>query len=181
MPERRIYLSAPDIGNKERQFVEEAFDTNWVAPLGPNVDAFEEEISDYIGNVSCALLSSGTAAIHLALRILGIQQNDEVICQSFTFCGSVNPVLYEKAIPVFIDSEINTWNMDPQLLEDCIQDRLSTGKKPKAIIYVHLYGMPALADEILSVAEKYEIPVIEDAAEALGAKYKESGLVTSDQ
>jgi dTDP-4-amino-4,6-dideoxygalactose transaminase len=173
MPERRIYLSAPDIGNKERQFVEEAFDTNWVAPLGPNVDAFEEEISDYIGNVSCALLSSGTAAIHLALRILGIQQNDEVICQSFTFCGSVNPVLYEKAIPVFIDSEINTWNMDPQLLEDCIQDRLSTGKKPKAIIYVHLYGMPALADEILSVAGKYEIPVIEDAAEALGAKYKE--------
>ena len=173
MPNKRIFLSPPDIGNKEQEYVQEAFNSNWIAPLGPNVDAFEEEISDYIGDVSCTLLSSGTAAIHLALRILGIQQNDEVICQSFTFCGSVNPVLYEKAIPVFIDSEDRTWNMDPQLLEDCIKGRISSGRKPKAIIYVHLYGMPAQVNEILSIGEQYDIPVIEDAAEALGSRYND--------
>ncbi len=149
MPEKRIYLSAPDVGSKEKDLVNEAFETNWIAPLGPHVDAFEEELSNYIGDVSCAVLSSGTAAMHLALRILGIQQDDEVICQSFTFCGSVNPVLYEKARPVFIDSEKESWNMDPGLLEDCIRERIEEGKKPKAIIYVHLYGMPARIDEIL--------------------------------
>ena len=171
MPEKRIYLSAPDIGSKEKDLVNEAFETNWIAPLGPHVDAFEEELSHYIGEVTCAVLSSGTAAVHLALRILGIQQDDEVICQSFTFCGSVNPVIYEQAKPVFIDSEKETWNMDPGLLEDCVKERIGKGKKPKAIIYVHLYGMPARIDEILSIGNKYDIPVIEDAAEALGSKY----------
>ena len=172
MPEKRIYLSAPDVGSKEKDLVNEAFETNWIAPLGPHVDAFEEELSNFVGDVSCAILSSGTAAMHLALRILGVQQDDEVICQSFTFCGSVNPVLYEKARPVFIDSEKKSWNMDPGLLEDCIKERIEKGKKPKAIIYVHLYGMPARIDEIISIGNTYDIPVIEDAAEALGAKYK---------
>jgi len=172
MPKNRIYLSPPDIGLQEREFVKEAFDTNWIAPLGPHVDAFEDELSDYVGDVSCTVLSSGTAAMHLALRILGIEQNDEVICQSFTFCGSVNPIVYEKARPVFVDSEKDTWNMDPGLLEDCVKDRIKSGKKPKGIIYVHLYGMPAKVDEILAIGKKYDIPVIEDAAEALGSKYK---------
>jgi dTDP-4-amino-4,6-dideoxygalactose transaminase len=173
MSNKQIFLSPPDIGSKEQEYVKEAFDTNWIAPLGPHVNAFEKELSEYIGNVYCAVLSSGTAAMHLALKMLDVRQNDEVICQSFTFCGSVNPVVYEKAKPVFIDSEEQTWNMDPELLETSIEDRIKSGKKPKAIIYVHLYGMPAQVNEILAVGEKYDIPVIEDAAEALGAKYRE--------
>jgi dTDP-4-amino-4,6-dideoxygalactose transaminase len=172
MSRKRIYLSPPDIGTRERGLVHDAFDSNWIAPLGPHVDAFEKELSAAIGEVFCAVLSSGTAAVHLALRILGVEQEDEVICQSFTFCGSVNPVLYEKARPVFIDSEPETWNMDPEILEECIRERTRGGKKPKAIIYVHLYGMPARVDEILTIGNKYDITIIEDAAEALGTKYR---------
>lgn len=175
----RIYLSAPHMGGQEIKFIQEAFDTNWIAPIGPNVDNFERELADYVGIEHCAALSSGTAAIHLALIILGVQKGDEVICSTFTFSGSCNPIAYVGATPVFIDSEMDTWNMDPILLEEAIQDRVKkTGKKPKAIILVHLYGMPAKLDEIMSVARKYEIPVIEDAAEALGSTYKGKKLGT---
>ena len=157
---------------KEKELIDEAFDTNWIAPLGPHVNAFEKELSAYVGTGFAAVTSSGTAALHLALILLGVEKDDEVICQSFTFCGSVNPVVYAGGIPVLVDSEPTTWNIDPGLLEKAIKDRISKGKKPKAIIYVHLYGMPAKVDEILSIARHYEIPVIEDAAEALGARYK---------
>ena len=171
MPNNRIYLSPPDIGPKEKEYVLEAFETNWIAPIGPHINAFEEELAQFVGIDNCAVLSSGTAALHLALILLGVEQGDEVICQSFTFCGSVNPIVYQKATPILIDSEKETWNMDPDLLEEAIIERMTKGKKPKAIIYVHLYGMPAKIDEIIEIAEKYEIPVIEDAAEALGAVY----------
>lgn len=175
----RIYLSAPHLGGQEIKFIQEAFDTNWIAPIGPNVDHFERELADYVGIEHCAALSSGTAAIHLALIILGVQRGDEVICSTFTFSGSCNPIVYVGATPVFIDSEMDTWNMDPVLLEEAIADRIKkSGKKPKAIILVHLYGMPARVDEIMSVARKYEIPVIEDAAEALGSAYKGKKLGT---
>ncbi|HHE55672.1 MAG TPA: aminotransferase class I/II-fold pyridoxal phosphate-dependent enzyme, partial [Caldithrix abyssi] len=142
-------------------------------PLGPHVDAFEKEVAFYIGMKHAAALSSGTAAMHLALIMLGVEQGDEVICQSFTFSGSANPIVYQKAVPVFVDSEPQTWNMDPELLEVAIKDRISKGKKPKAVITVHLYGQPAKLDEIMSICQKYEIPLIEDAAEALGSEYKE--------
>lgn len=155
------------------KYINEAFDQNWVAPLGPNVDAFERTLADYCGVKHAAALSSGTAAIHLALIILGIEKGDEVIASSFTFSATVNPIVYQGATPVLIDSERGTWNMDPQLLEDAIKRRRAqgAGRGVKAIIPVHLYGMPARMNEILSVAEKYEIPVIEDAAEALGSSY----------
>lgn len=167
------------MGGQEIKFIQDAFDTNWIAPIGPNVDNFERELADYVGIEHCAALSSGTAAIHLALIILGVTQGDEVICSTFTFSGSCNPIVYVCATPVFIDSEMDTWNMDPLLLEEAIDDRIKkTGKKPKAIILVHLYGMPAKLDEIMSVARKYEIPVIEDAAEALGSSYKGKKLGT---
>jgi dTDP-4-amino-4,6-dideoxygalactose transaminase len=166
----KIWLSSPHMGGNERQFVNEAFETNWVAPLGPNVDGFEKDIASYLNDgVYVAALSSGTAAIHLALILLGVEANDEVVCQSMTFSASANPVVYLGAKTIFIDSEKETWNMDPGVLEEAIKDRLKKGKKPKAIIAVHLYGMPAKMDEITSIAEKYEIPVIEDAAEALGS------------
>ncbi len=165
----RIYLSSPHIGNMEHSFVEEAFRTNWIAPLGPHVDRFEEDLQKYVGVNHAAVLSSGTAAIHLALILLGVERGDEVICQSFTFSGSANPIVYQGATPVFIDSEKDTWNMDPQLLEDAIKDRVKRRRKPKAIIPVHLYGMPAKMSEIISIATQYEIPIIEDAAEALGS------------
>lgn len=155
------------------KYIQEAFDTNWVAPLGSNVDSFENELASKLNVNSVAALSSGTAAIHLALIILGIKSGDEVICQSFTFSATANPIIYQGATPIFIDSEIDTWNMDPELLETAIKDRIGKGNKPKAIIVVHLYGMPAKMDEILSIANHYEIPVIEDAAEALGSKYKD--------
>ena len=161
------------------KFVKEAFDTNWVSPVGPNINAFEEELAAYNNIGHCAALSSGTAAIHLALIILNVKQGDEVICSSFTFSGSCNPIAYQGAIPVFIDSEAETWNMDPQLLEEAIEDRIKkTNKKPKAIILVHLYGMPAKVEEIMNIARKYEIPVIEDAAEALGSTFKGKKLGT---
>jgi dTDP-4-amino-4,6-dideoxygalactose transaminase len=166
----KIWLSSPHMGSNERQFVTEAFDTNWVAPLGPNVNGLEKDLSSYLlNNVHVAALSSGTAALHLALILTGIGAGDEVICQSMTFSASANPIRYLNAIPVFVDSETDTWNMDPNVLEDAIIKRKAKGKMPKAIIPVHLYGMPAKMNEIMVIAEKYEIPVIEDAAEALGS------------
>ena len=160
------------MGGTEEKYVKDAFDTNWVAPLGPNVDGFEEAITKYIDNgVHVAALSSGTAAIHLALNILGVGKGDEVLCQSFTFSASANPILYLGAIPVFIDSEKDTWNLSPELLEQAIKNRIALGKTPKAIIAVHLYGMPYKANEITAIATKYKIPVVEDSAEALGSSY----------
>lgn len=172
--DKRIYLCLAHMSGKEQDFIKEAFDTNWVVPLGPNVNAFEKGLEDFIGQEKkIVALSAGTAAIHLALIQLGVQAGDEVICQSFTFCASANPVTYVGAIPVFVDSEEDTWNMSPVLLEKAIEDRIAkTGKKPKAIIPVHLYGMPAKLDEICAIAKKYEIPILEDAAEALGSEYK---------
>ena len=168
----KIWLSSPHMSGKEQTYIQEAFSTNWIAPLGPNVDGFEQDLQNYLNVNYAAALSSGTAAIQLALILLNVKPEDEVICQSFTFSASANPILYQGAIPIFIDSERETWNMDPQLLETAIKDRISKGKKPKAIIVVHLYGMPAKMDEILSISNKYEIPIIEDAAEALGSSYK---------
>lgn len=168
----KIWLSSPHMSGNEMKYIQEAFDTNWVAPLGPNVDGFESELASKLNVNSVAALSSGTAAIHLALIILDVKQGDEVICQSFTFSATANPIMYQGATPVFIDSEKDTWNMDPELLEVAIRDRIKKGKKPKAIIVVHLYGMPAKMDEIIQIGEKYEIPIIEDAAEALGSFYK---------
>ncbi len=169
----KIWLSSPHMGGNEQQYVKEAFDTNWVAPLGPNVDGFEQDIASYLReDVYVSALSSGTAAIHLALIILGTKPGDEVICQSMTFSASANPIRYLGAIPVFIDSEEDTWNMSPEFLEDAIKDRIQKGKKPKAIIAVHLYGMPAKMNEISAVAKKYDIPIIEDAAEALGSSIR---------
>jgi dTDP-4-amino-4,6-dideoxygalactose transaminase len=170
----KIWLSSPHMGGSEQKFVREAFETNWVAPLGPNVTGFETDLEQFLQSetVHVAALSSGTAALHLGLILLGVKAGDEVICQSFTFSASANPIMYQGAIPVFIDSEPETWNMCPVALEDAIKDRIAKGKTPKAIIPVHLYGMPFKADEIKSVANKYNIPVLEDSAEALGSHYK---------
>lgn len=165
----RIYLSSPHMGGEELSYIHDAFKKNWIAPLGENVDEFEKSLQAYTGRKYAAVVTSGTAAIHLALRICGVEQGDEVVCQSFTFAATANPILYQGASPVFVDSEFDTWNMDPELLEQAILDRRAHGKLPKAIILVHLYGMPAKVQEILKVAEKYNIPVIEDAAEALGS------------
>jgi dTDP-4-amino-4,6-dideoxygalactose transaminase len=167
--DKKIWLSSPHMGGDEFSFVEEAFDTNWIAPLGPNVDNFEHDLEKFTNSGFAAALSSGTAALHLALIMLGVQPGDEVICQSFTFSASANPIVYLGATPIFIDSEPETWNMSPELLEQAIKDRIAKGKKPKAIIPVHLYGMPAHIERILDIASKYEIAVIEDAAEALGS------------
>ncbi len=173
MSQDKIWLSSPHMGGAERDFVKQAFDTNWVAPLGPNVNGFEKDLEDYQGeNVHVAALSSGTAAIHLALVQAGVTAGDEVICQSFTFCGTTNPVLYLGATPVMVDSEPDTWNMCPQALKNAIEDRIAKGKKPKAILAVHLYGMPYKVDEIHAFAKAYSIPVIEDSAEALGSSFK---------
>lgn len=168
----RIWLSSPHMGGKEQEFVKSAFDTNWIAPLGPNVDGFENDLEAYAGVDHAAVLTSGTAAIHLALIILGIQQDDEVLVSSFTFSGSINPIVYQGAVPIMIDSEPDTWNIDPNALKDAIEDRVAKGKIPKALILVHLYGMPAKMDEITSICKQYGIPIIEDAAEALGSSYK---------
>jgi dTDP-4-amino-4,6-dideoxygalactose transaminase len=170
----RIWLSLAHMSGEEQRYIQEAFDTNWVVPLGPNVNAFEVSLATYLGEEKKVVaLSSGTAAIHLALIQLGVSPGDEVICQSFTFSASANPIKYVGATPVFVDSETKTWNMDPSLLETAIQDRISkTGRIPKAIIPVHLYGMPARMDAIMEIASRYEIPVLEDAAEALGSEYK---------
>ena len=170
----RLYLSPPHMGGREQVYINEAFEANWISPAGPNLQGFESDIAKYLRqDVSVAALSSGTAAIHLALIILGIRQGDEVICSTFTFSGSCNAIVYQGATPVFVDSEEETWNMDPLMLKKAIEDRIAkTGKKPKAIIMVHLYGMPAKIDEIMQIARQYEIPVIEDAAEALGSTFK---------
>lgn len=170
---KRIYLCLAHMSGLEQKYIQEAFDTNWVVPLGPNVNAFEEELEHFVGqDKKVVALSAGTAAMHLALIGCGVKAGDEVLVQSFTFCASANPVTYLGATPVFIDSEAETWNMDPTLLERAIIDRIKkTGKKPKAIVPVYLYGMPARIDEILSIANKYEIPVIEDAAEGLGSRF----------
>lgn len=175
----KIWLSSPHMGENELKYVQQAFETNWIAPLGPHVDGFERDLANYLGEgVHVAALSSGTAALHLALVMLGVQAGDEVICQSMTFSASANPIAYQGATPVFVDSEEETWNMSPKYLEAAIQDRLEQGKKPKAIIVVHLYGMPAQMDRIMEIADKYEIPVVEDAAEALGSSYKGRKLGT---
>ena len=168
----KIWLSSPHMGGTEQNYINEAFKSNWIAPLGPNVNGFENDLSSYIGSGTlAACLSSGTAAIHLALELLGVGQGDEVLCQSFTFSASANPITYLGATPVFVDSEPETWNLSPNLLEEAIIDRIEVFKKPKAIIAVHLYGMPYKAKEIQEISEKYGIPVIEDSAEALGSLY----------
>ena len=173
MPQEKIWLSSPHMGGTEQKYVQEAFDTNWVAPLGPNVNNFETDLETYLNqNVFVGALSSGTAALHLGLILLEVKPGDEVICQSMTFSASANPIAYLGATPVFIDSEMETWNMCPIALEEAIKDRISKGKKPKAIIPVHLYGMPAKMDEIRAIANQYEIPILEDSAEALGTSYK---------
>ena len=169
----KIWLSPPHMSGKEQDYINEAFSTNWIAPLGPNVTQFETDLETYLGqHVHVASLSSGTASLHLALSLLGISAGDEVICQSFTFSASANPIVYLGATPVFVDSEKDTWNMSPVLLEQAIQEGIKRGKKPKAIIPVHLYGMPYKVDEINAIAKHYEIPVVEDSAEALGSHYK---------
>lgn len=165
----KIWLSSPHMSGNEEIFVKEAFDTNWIAPLGPQVDGFETDLQKYTGASHAAALSSGTAALHLSLILLHLKPGDFVICQSFTFSASANPIVYQGAIPVFVDSEKDTWNLDPHFTEEAIKDCISKGKKPAAIIVVHLYGMPAKMKEIIALSEKYEIPLIEDAAEALGA------------
>lgn len=165
----KIWLSSPHMGTMEQLFVKEAFDTNWIAPLGPHVNGFEADLQSFTGAAHAAALSSGTAALHLALILLGVKASDEVICQSFTFSASANPIVYQGATPVFVDSEKDTWNMDPEYLEAAIADRMARGKKPKAIIAVDLYGMPAKMKEISEIANRYDIPLIEDAAEALGS------------
>ena len=174
----RIFLSSPHMGGNELNYIQQAFDKNWIAPLGPNVDGFEKELCAYTGAKHAAALSSGTAAIHLALIILGVKPGDSVICSSFTFSASANPILYQGAEPVFIDSEEKTWNMDPELLEEAIIQEVKEGRKPKAVILVHLYGMPAKLDDIVSICRKHEIPLIEDAAEALGSTYNGKKLGT---
>lgn len=173
MNQKRIYLCLAHMSGNEMKYIQEAFNTNWVVPLGPNVNGFEADLKAFAGeNKEVVALSAGTAAVHLALLACGVKPGDEVLVQTFTFCASSHPVTYLGATPVFVDSEPDTWNMDPQLLETAIKDRIEkTGRKPKAIVPVYLYGMPAKIDEIMAVAEKYDIPVIEDAAEGLGSRY----------
>ena len=169
MSSSRIYLSPPHIGRSEQSYVQEAFDTNWIAPVGPHVNAFEEEFAAEVGSEYAVALSSGTAALHLALRLAGVEVGDEVLVSTFTFCASVNPILYLGARPVFIESEITSWNLAPELLADELRRRASNGTLPKAIIVVHLYGQPADMRSIMEICQRFELPVIEDAAEALGA------------
>ncbi|WP_185783694.1 aminotransferase class I/II-fold pyridoxal phosphate-dependent enzyme [Croceivirga lutea] len=169
----KIYLSPPHLGSNEERYVLQAFETNWIAPLGPNVNLFEDKIGDFYNNkLHCAVLSSGTAAIHLALKLLGVTHGDDVLCQSFTFAASANPITYLGANPIFIDSEEETWNISPELLEDAIEDGIKKGKKAKAIVAVDLYGMPFKVEEITAISQKYNIPLIEDSAEALGSHFK---------
>lgn len=169
----KIWLSSPHMGGNELKYIHEAFDANWVAPLGPNVDGFENDIENYLNtDVKVAALSAGTAALHLALIECGVEHGDEVICQSMTFSASANPIAYLGATPIFVDSEKDTWNICPIALEEAITDRIAKGKTPKAILAVHLYGMPFKVDEVLAIANKFNIPLIEDAAEALGSTYK---------
>lgn len=173
LKEEKIWLSSPHMGGNEQSYIQQAFDENWIAPLGPNVKGFEKDLENYLEtDCKVAALASGTAALHLALIKCGVTAGDEVICQSFTFVASANPIMYQGATPVFVDSEVDTWNMCPVALEEALADRKRLGKTVKAIIVVHLYGMPAKMDKILAVANAYNVPVIEDAAEALGSSYK---------
>jgi dTDP-4-amino-4,6-dideoxygalactose transaminase len=174
----RIFLSEPHMGGGELDFIHEAFATNWIGSLGPHVTAFEQELAVYTGSKAVSCVSSGTAAIHLALILSGVSVGDEVLCSSFTFAASANPIVYQGATPVFVDSEPTTWNIDPDLLEKAIKDRLAKGKMPKALILVHLYGMPARLDRIMDICNQYGIILIEDAAEALGSKFKDRQLGT---
>lgn len=169
---QKIWLSSPHMSGKEQKYIQLAFDENYIAPIGSNLTGFEKELGMYLNIPNVAMLTSGTSAIHTALLVLGIKPGDEVIAPSFTFIACVNPIIYQGATPIFVDSNKETWNMSPQLLEQSIKDRIAKGKKPKAIIIVHLYGMPAKIDELLYIANKYEIPIVEDAAEALGSSYK---------
>ena len=169
----KIWLSSPHMGGNELSYIQEAFESNWIAPLGPNVNSLENDLQDYLGeNSFVGALSSGTAAVHLGLILLGVKSGDEVLCQSMTFSASANPILYQGATPVFIDSEMDTWNLCPIALEEAILDRIAKGKKPKVIVAVHLYGVPYKIDEVRAVANKYEIPILEDSAEAIGSSYK---------
>lgn len=168
----RIFLSPPHMSGNEQKYINEAFETNWIAPLGPNVDAFEKELAEYIGSKGAAAVSSGTAAIHLALRLLDVQQGDRVFCSSLTFIASANPILYQGAEPVFIDSEPDTWNMSPLALERAMEAAKKEGKLPKTVVVVNLYGQSAKMDEILAICNHYQVPVVEDAAESLGSTYK---------
>ena len=174
----KIWLSPPHISENEKKYVDEAFEQNWIAPVGPHINRFEDKLSKVSQGFDVAVLSSGTAAIHLALVLLGVKNDDCVICSSFTFSASVNPIIYLGASPIFVDSEKDTWNMDPFLLEQAIVNQININKKPKAIILVHLYGYPSKIEEIISISKKYDIPIIEDAAEALGSKYKNQPLGT---
>lgn len=174
----RIWLSKPHMGGGERKYIDKAFADNFIAPLGPNVDGFEEDLCRFTGAKYTAVLSSGTAALHLALILSGVERGDEVICQSFTFSASANPIVYQGATPIFVDSEPDTWNICPGALETAIKDRLAKGKKVKAVVPVYLYGMPAKINEIIEICSKYNIPIIEDAAEALGSTYNGKALGT---
>ena len=172
MNSKRILLSPPHMGGTEQDYIAQAFQDNWIAPIGPHINLFENRLADFIGEKSKVVaLNSGTAAIHLGLQLLGVQNGDEVLCQSLTFVASVNPILYLGATPVFVGSEKETWNMCPDALEKAILNRLENGIQPKAILLVHLYGMPAKMDEIVTLSRKYNIPILEDAAEALGSTY----------
>lgn len=173
MDNKRIYLSLSEESGFEQEYIQKALETNWITSGGPNVDEFESALENYLEEKSfVSALNSGTSAIHLALVLLGVEKGDEVICQSMTFSASANPILYQGAIPIFVDSELDTWNICPEYLEAAIKDRVKKGKKPKAIIAVHLYGNPYKVDEIHAIADKYDIPIIEDSAEALGSSYK---------
>ncbi|MGM8362781.1 DegT/DnrJ/EryC1/StrS family aminotransferase [Flavobacterium sp. ARAG 55.4] len=172
MHKNKIWLSSPDMGGSELKFIQDAFDTNWIAPVGANIDGLEQDLEAYLENGHVTVLNSGTAAIHLGLIVLGVEAGDEVLCQSMTFAASANPILYLGATPVFIDSEKETWNICPVALEEAIIDRLAKGKKPKAIIVVHLYGVPCQIELIGQLADSYGIPILEDSAEALGSRYK---------
>ncbi|MFK8060003.1 MAG: DegT/DnrJ/EryC1/StrS family aminotransferase [Polaribacter sp.] len=170
---KKIWISSPHMGGNEEKFVKEAFDTNWVAPIGSNINEFEIELEKYLGNESyVSALNSGTAAIHLGLILLGVKAGDTVLCQSMTFSASANPILYQGATPIFIDSELDTWNLCPKALKTAILDSIAKGKKPKVIIAVHLYGVPYKIEEVRAIANQYEIPILEDSAEALGSSYK---------
>ncbi len=168
----RIYLSAPHLGTREESFVREAFATNWVSTVGPNIEAFERSFSELVGGLPCLALSSGTAAIHLGLKLLGVGAGDDVICSSLTFAASANPIVYEGARPVFVDSDRASWNMDPDLLAETLEERARRGRLPKAVILVHLYGQSADLDRIETACRRYDVPIFEDAAEALGTHYR---------
>jgi dTDP-4-amino-4,6-dideoxygalactose transaminase len=172
MNKDKIWLSPPHMGGSEQKYIQEAFDTNWIAPVGSNIDAFELDLENYLGDGHVTALNSGTAAIHLGLILLGVKAGDEVLCQSMTFSASANPILYQGAIPIFIDSEPDTWNLCPMALEEAIVNRISKGATPKAIIAIELYGVPYKIEEIRMIADKYAIPILEDSAEALGSSYK---------